>query len=100
MTSKARGHSVIRRSSPVFVESLSTPATHFIDCERPAPDVQIGHEEGDLLRRAHPGEEPELIVVALCLTPIPVDCGDERFHFLDLKGVDPGAVLLLNACAP
>jgi len=74
--------------------------TRFIDFERPARDVEIGHEEGDLLGRARAGEEPELIVVALCFAPIPVDCGDERLRFLDLKRVDPGAVLLLNACAP
>jgi hypothetical protein len=35
----------------------------------PAPDVEIGHEESDLLGRAHPGEEPELIVIALRLAP-------------------------------
>jgi len=80
-SSAQRDPPILSRLGRVLVDSRDT---RLIDFERPVRDVEISHEESYLLGRVHPGEEPEFIVVALCVAPIPVDSGDERLRFLDL----------------
>jgi hypothetical protein len=41
-----------------------------------------------LLGRSQPGEEPELVVVALCLAPLTVDCRNQGFGFLNAERID------------
>jgi len=53
-----RGHRVIRRSSPVFVEFLSMPATRaFVDAEGTRMGVQVRDGKRDLFGGRIPGEK-------------------------------------------
>jgi hypothetical protein len=55
----------------------------FADPKRPMAHVEVLDGERYLLGGAHPGEEAKLIVVALRLAPVLVDCGDQDLGILD-----------------
>lgn len=50
--------------------------------------------------RSHPGEKSELIVVALGLSPVAMNRGNERFSILHAERIDLRPVLLLETRAP
>ena len=50
--------------------------------------IAVIHEQGELLGRTQAGKESKLIIVAVCLTPIAMDGGDERFGLVNRKRTD------------
>nr|WP_246433670.1 hypothetical protein [Povalibacter uvarum] len=62
-------------------------------------EIAVGDEQGDLLGRTEPREEPELIVVALRLAPIRVDAGNDCLRLIDGEGIDRWTILLRDAKA-
>ncbi len=61
--------------------------------------IVVCNAECDLLGRPEPGEEPELIIVALRLAPIPMERCNEPLGFLDVEGINHRPVFLADAGA-
>jgi hypothetical protein len=69
------------------------------DRECPACRIEVGHDERNLFRRSQSGEEPKLIIVALCFAPVAVKRRNERLGLVNRERIDDGPILALNARA-
>lgn len=100
---RARRPRVARARAPV-VAGLGDILVHPRDArlrntQRSARGVVVRNAECDLLGRPEPGEEPELIIVALRLAPIPMERCKEPLGFLDAEGINYRPVFLADAGA-
>ena len=59
-------------------------------------DNARAQSDASILREPQPGEESELIVVALQFTPLCMECGDEGFRILNAEGADCRAIPLAD----
>lgn len=59
----------------------------FVDADDSVRQIDVREHEGDLLGRSEPSEKAKLIVVALGLTPLVMDRGDERLGVVHGEGI-------------
>jgi hypothetical protein len=101
LTFQYRQSSRAQEHAPVFTRFCTVPVNArdacLVDADGSLLEIDVGEHECDLLGRSHAGEEPELIVVSLGFTPIPMDRGNQRFRVLDVEGIDLRPVLLLQS---
>jgi len=74
--------------------------SRFVDTDDPVDEIDVGDRKGDLLRRSQSGEKPELVIVPLRFTPIPMQGRDQELRVLHAERVDFWPAGFTDACAP
>jgi hypothetical protein len=54
----------------------------FVDTDDPIDEIDVGHREGDLLRRSQSGEKTELVIVSLRFTPVQMQGRNQELRAL------------------
>jgi hypothetical protein len=99
-----RQRSWAQHDPPVFPSLRLTTVyagdPRLVHADGPVLEIEVRQNKSNLFGRPHASEESELIIVALSLVPVAMDCGNQCFRILHTKRVDPRPVLLLEARVP